>query len=149
MKKLLASLAVALSLGGCAHFDLGHLGGTIARDVSNVASVISGANVSPQAVVIAGNSVDALQDTATIYLRLPICKPHGTPVCRVTAATQPIKRTVLAMRMARNDFENWYAAHPNSAPPASLYDKVTAAAAALNDVITTYSIGAVVANIGR
>lgn len=137
--------AMTLPAGGCAHLDLGHLGATI----SNIAGVVTGANVSPQAVVVAVNAADGLQDTATAYLQLPRCRAGGTPICRQSAATQPLKRAVLTMRAARNDLEDWYAAHPNTAPPASLYEKVTGAARVLGDVINRYQAGPAIAAVAR
>lgn len=137
MRKL-AVLLLAFSLGGCA--TLGPWPASILNNIENVVGVITGATVTPQAVVIAGNSVDALEDTATAYLTLPLCRTGGTPVCRVKVATQPIKRTVLAMRAARDDLETWLRLHPNNAPPATLYEKVTAAITALNNVIAQYHI---------
>lgn len=149
MRKIITSLVLAASItfGGCATF--GEFGAKVAQDISNIAGIISGVTVTPQAVVIAANSVDALQDTATAYLRLPLCRAGGTPVCRARAATQPIKRAVLAMRSARNDLESFLAAHPGTAPPASLYDKVTAAVNALGDIIAQYRAAPVIAVIAK
>lgn len=136
MRKVLV-LALALGLSGCATLpDI--FGPRIAADIRNVAGIVSGITVTPQAVVIAANSVDALQDTATAYLRLPLCRTGGSPACRVKAATQPIKRAVLTMRTARNEIERFLAAHPGSAPPATMYEKLTAAISALNSVIAQY-----------
>lgn len=149
MRKLLVPLllAASLALGGCA--TLGSFGSKVAQDISNVAGIISGVTVTPQAVVIAANSVDALQDTATAYLRLPLCRAGGSPVCRVREATAPIRRAVLAMRAARNDLEAFLATHPATSPPASLYDKVTAAANALGDVIAQFRAGPAISAVAR
>lgn len=144
MKKLLLIplvIAASLTLSGCATF----LGSKVAQDLDNINNVLSGAALSPRAVVIAGNSVNAIQDTATAYLALPLCRSGSTPVCRIKAATQPIKRAVLAMRAARNGLEDWIDAHPGSAPPASLYEKVTAAISVLFAVITKYRVETVIA----
>lgn len=121
------ALAASLTLGGCA-------------SLNSISGILSGATVTPQAVVIASNAVDAVEDTATAYLQLPRCRPNVTPICRVSAATQPIKRAVMAMRAARDDLKVWMRVHPNSAPPASLYEKVTAAVNLVNDVIAQYRI---------
>jgi hypothetical protein len=141
---LLAAAIGALALGGCA--TTGGFGAAT-QDLTNVANVINNTNVTPQAVVIAANSVDALQDTATAYLRLPRCVAGGTRICRVSAATGPIKRTVLAMRSARRDLEAYLRTHPGSAPPPDLYTKVAAAVTALSNVIDQYNGRQVIAAI--
>lgn len=147
MRKVLLALALSLALSGCTTSGL--FGTKLSQDISNIGNLLSGVTVTPQAVIIAGNSVDALQDTATAYLRLPLCRTGGSPICRERAATAPIRRTVLAMRAARNSLEEYLAAHPGSSPPATLYERVTAAVSALSAVITQYRADHVVAVIAK
>lgn len=126
MKKLV--LLLALSLGGCA---------TLQTDWN----VLTGASVSPTAVIVAGNSFDVLEATATNYLRLPRCKAGGPVVCSNPQAVVEIKTAVRAGRVARNNLEAFMISNPGQLGPTGLYSALVAASKTLQQVFFLYNIG--------
>lgn len=131
MKKIFAVVALALSLGGCANFT----------SFSDVVSRITTAQVSPQAVYLAENSFDAIEVTATGYLR--ICHARmSTPGCSSTAIAQVIP-AVRSGRIARSNINAFMKAHPDALGATGLYDALVTATSTLQSVATTYNIAGV------
>jgi hypothetical protein len=128
MKKLLA-IAVALSLGGCA---------SLQKDWN----AVTGATVSPEAVLVAGNSFDALEATATNYLTF--CKANrALPVCsNYVGARKQILPAVRAARVARNNLETFIQQNPGQLGPSGLYNALTSAVATLQGIVNSYAVGA-------
>ena len=124
MRKILA-VVFALTLSGCAGFQL-----------------LSGTSVPPTAVYVAVNSFDAVEATATNYLRLKKCSPTSGSVCRSPTATAKIIPAVRSGRVARTNLEQFYKDNPGALGPASLYNALVTATSTLNGIMQAYNIGA-------
>lgn len=127
MKKLLIAATLALSLVGCANLQ-------------NAYNTVTGASVSPTAVYVAANSFDAVEVTATNYLRLKKCSPSSGPVCRDPAATAKIIPAVRSGRVARNNLLAFMKANPGQLGPVGLYNALTSATQTLQQVEATYGV---------
>ena len=128
MKKIFVALALALSLGACANLQ---------ADWTRLTSV----QVSPQAVYLAENGFDAVEVTATTYLK--ICHARmSTPGCSSTAIAQVIP-AVRSGRIARTNLAAFMKAHPDALGAAGLYDALVTATNTLQSVSTTYNIAGV------
>ena len=120
-------LATALTFGvaGCAQLQ-------------NAYNVVTGAQVSPQAVVVAASTFDAFEVTATNYLRLRRCTGSNGPICRDPAVTPKIIAAVRAGRVARNNLKAFLRAHPGQLGPTGDYDALIAATQTLQQVLAAY-----------
>jgi hypothetical protein len=127
MRKLLILAAVGLSLGGCA-------------SVTKTWDTITGATVSPAAVIVAGNSFDAIEATATNYLTF--CKANRSVAgCgSYLSARKAILPAVRSGRVARNNLENFMAANPGALGPSGLYNALVTSINTLQAVATQYNI---------
>ena len=120
--RVLAVLALgALALSGC-----------------STISTLTGTTISPTQVIVAGNSFDAVEETATNYLKLPLCP--GATLCRTAAATKAIVPAVRAARAARNQMEAYVNANPGSPAPVSLYNAAITAISALESTLAQYNV---------
>lgn len=130
MRKLFIIATLGLGLAGCA---------TIKQDYA----IITGATVSPAAVIVAGNSFDAIEATATNYLTF--CKANRSlPVCaNYVAARKTILPAVRSGRVARNNLENFLTANPGALGPSGLYNALVTAINTLQGVASTYNIAGV------
>ena len=128
MRKLLIGFMFALSLGACA-------------SLQNTIDTITGATVSPRAVYLAENSFDAIEVTATGYLRICHAK-MTTPGCSSTAIAQVIP-AVRSGRIARSNLDSFMKAHPDALGASGLYDALVTATNTLQSVSTTYNIAGV------
>jgi hypothetical protein len=135
MRKLFAitALALALSVGGCAT--------PFGQKVEGVVSAITGATVSPQAVIVASNVFDGLERTATNYLRLKKCN-GSTPICRDPGATKAIIPAIRSGRVARNNLQQFMTDHPGQLGPTGLYDALQSSINTLQSAFAQYNIGA-------
>lgn len=129
-KKVFAVFAITVLLSGCA-------GG-----VRGTWDLLASSQVSPTLVIVAGNSFDALEVTATNYLRLPRCNSFNGPVCRSPQVTVKLIPAVRAGRVARNNLERFLREHPGQLADQGLYDALTATTQTLQDIIVQYNIGA-------
>lgn len=129
MRKILLCVALAAGLAGCS-------------TLQNAYDVVTSASVSPTMVIVAGNSADALEATATNYLKLKRCTGSNGPICRSPTATAQLIPAVRAVRVARTNLESFLAANPGALGPTGLYNALTAATATLQSVISQYNIGA-------
>lgn len=127
MKKIII-ICLALSLSGCAG---------ITRLIDSATSV----TVSPQSVVIAANSFNAIEATATNYLHLTRCDKTTSKVCRDKAVTAILIPAVLNARKARNDLVAFQKAHPGELGTQGLYDALQLAITTLTGIMDTYHIG--------
>jgi hypothetical protein len=130
MKKLLLGIALALSLTACA---------SVQNDWAKIAALTS-SQVTVTTVAVAGNTFDALEATATAYLRLPRCSGTNGPACRDPSATKKIIPAVRAGRVARNNLEQFFLDHPGQLGPQGLYDALQASIGTLQSVINIYNI---------
>lgn len=122
MKKLLL-LAAALSLGGCASLK-----------------VIAGLDVSPKAVIVASNTFDGLEITATKYLQLPACVNGGPIVCRNSVAVAKLVPAIKSGRTARNTLESLLAANNNAAIPVASFNTLQTAISSITSIVSQYNI---------
>lgn len=130
MRRVFLALTVAFTLSGCA-------------SISKVYDTVTGATVSPAAVVVAGNSFDALEATATNYL--VFCKANkALAACsNYIKVRKAILPAVRSGRVARNNLENFLTANPGQLGPSGLYNALIASINTVQAVINTYQIGSV------
>jgi hypothetical protein len=126
MRKILAVVA-CLGLAGCANLQ-------------NAWTVLSSTSVSPAAVNVAVNTFDALEATATNYLRLPRCANGGPIICRSPSATKQIIPAIRSGRYARNNLEQFIAAHPGQLGPQGLYDALMNSVNTLQSIYGQYNV---------
>lgn len=126
MRKLLIIGLAALSLAGCANLQ-------------NAWVAATSSTVSPTVVIVAANSFDALEVTATNYLKLPKCT-GASSVCRSPEATAKIIPAIRAGRVARNNLEQFMRDHPGQLGSQGSYDALKAAIDTLNGIFSQYSI---------
>lgn len=131
MKKLAVILVLTLSLGGCALF----------QRLESIGSELASSHVSPSAVVIAANTFDALEASATNYLRLKRCSPTTGPICRDPAFTAKIIPVVRSGRVARDNLILFMRAHPGQLAPQGVYDALVASINTAQAIITQYNAG--------
>lgn len=129
MKRIILALSLAFALAGCA-------------SLSNTWNAVTGATVSPAAVIVAANAFDALEVTATNYLKLVKCNGSNGPVCRDPAATKVIVPAVRSGRVARNNLEQFLKDNPGQLGPSGLYNALTASINTLQGVVAQYQTGA-------
>jgi len=128
MKKLLLVVILALPLGAC---------GTL----QNVWNIVTGASVTPNQAYIAANAFDAVEVTATNYLKLPACGSAGaSSLCRTQAAVNTIVPAIRSGRVARNNLEAAVTGANGAPVSASLYTALTAQTSTLQTIITQYGI---------
>lgn len=120
MRKFLFAMPLLAALAGCA---------TIAT--------LEGTTVSPTQVVVAANAFDAVEATATNYLKLPLCP--GAVVCRTVAGVKAIVPLIRSGRQARTAMEAYVTANPGQAVPVTLYDTTMTAVSALQSALAQYN----------
>jgi hypothetical protein len=133
MRKIIIAAMMALAVSGCA---------PQLQKVKNAWNVLTASSISPEAVVIAVNSFDALEATATNYLRLKRCNGDNGPICRDPAATEKLVPAIRSGRVARNDLEQFLKDHPGELGPSGLYDPLQTSINAIQNIIAQYNIGA-------
>lgn len=117
----------ALSLGACS---------TLQNDFA----IITGATVSTAAVSVAGNSFDALEATATNYLKLARCSGSNGPICRDPKATAALIPAVRGARIARNNLESFLVANPGQLGPSGLYNALSTSLNTLEAIFSQYNV---------
>jgi hypothetical protein len=128
MRKIALVLSLAFGLASCA-------------GLNNAYTTLSGTTVSPTAVYIAANAFDAVEVTATNYLKLKQCSSTSGKICRSPAATKQIIPAVRSGRVARTNLENYMNQNPGALGPVGLYNALTAATNTLQAVVAQYNIG--------
>jgi hypothetical protein len=113
-------LTGGLALSGC-------------NTISNLYTIASG-SASPSQVYVAANAFDAVEGTATQYLRLPLC-PQSQPVCRTKTTSQVVYNNVKTARAARNALEAYMTANPGAPVPVSNYNILVTALQTLNALV--------------
>lgn len=127
MNKVLLILALVVTLGGCSQFD---------RVFSSAGDI----QVSIVTVAVAGNTFDAVEATATNYLRLVKCNGSNGPICRSPTATKRIIPAIRAGRVARNNLEQFFIDHPGALGPKGDYDALLSAISTLQSIFNQYNI---------
>ena len=110
--------------------------------LQNVYDTLNGTSVSPTAVYVAANAFDAVEATATNYLRLKKCTTTSGPVCRNPTATAQIIPAVRSGRVARTNLENFMVQNPGALGPVGLYNALTTATSTLQAIVNQYNIKA-------
>lgn len=128
MKKalLVATLALALTAGGCA-------------TVQKITGAVTGATVDTTAVYVSANSYDAAAKIANAYLALPRC-PVQAPACRDPAVTAQLAPLLRAAYSSRTQLVAYSVAHPGVLGPQGLYDALVASGTALSQALAAYNI---------
>jgi hypothetical protein len=121
MKKLLLIIPLALSLGACA-------------SLNTAWTVVTGASVSAQQIVVAANAYDAGEATATQYLLYCKAAVPAPSYCALTTR-RSVVQTVRTARAARNALEPYIIS--GTAGPAALYNTLVAAVTQLQSQIPT------------
>jgi hypothetical protein len=127
-----AVLAIGLSLGGCAKLV------EATQFISTASAAVEDLSVSPEMVLIASNSFDAVQVTATNYLRLKRCTGDNGPICRDPAVTPSIIAMIKAGRVARDDLQKFMRDHPGSLGKTGLYSALTQSVTTIQAMMATY-----------
>lgn len=130
MKKFFALVALAAVLSGCA-------------SLTKTWDIVTGATVSPAAVVVAGNAFDALEATATNYLVFCRSNRASATCIGYVKARKQIIPAVRSGRVARNNLEAFLSANPGQLGPSGLYNALVSSINTLQGVAAQYNIGAV------
>lgn len=135
MRKLMIAVALTLGvgLGGC---------GT-AGTLQKAWDVATSTKVSPAAMVIARESFNVVEVTATKYLRLRKCSATSGPVCRSPVASRKIIPAVRNGVLARNSMVQFMRAHPGELGPAGVYDALNLSIDGLKKIFADYQIGGI------
>ena len=125
MKKFLLVIPLALSLGACASLQ------ALQTDVGNAFGVLTGTSIPPTALIVAANSYDAAEATATNYLIY--CSSNKTVQPCALSNRQAVVKAVRAGRVVRGQLET-YISSGTSAPPA-LYQEILGIISSVQSVI--------------
>ena len=124
MKRLLTALFLATALVGCAKIESAY-------------QAVTTTSISPQQVYIAANAFDAIEASATQYLRLPVC---GKLPCRNPSATNSLVASIRAGRLARNKLEASVNAAPNAPVDANLFATLTSSTTTIKAILAEFGV---------
>lgn len=96
--------------------------------------------VTPSQVIVAANGFDALEATATTYLRLPPCGAQAPTVCRDASVVAQIVPAIRAGRAARNTLEAAIKSSSGAPVNTSVFTALTTAVTALQAIFTQNGI---------
>lgn len=133
MRKLFTAFALAAALvtaGGCSTL----------QKAQNAFDIITATKVSPAAVILAADTFNALEVSATNYLRLPRCTVTSGPVCRDRLAARAIIKAVRTGRPVRDRLEVFLRDHPGELGPQGLYDALTNTAQTIQAIFNEYQV---------
>ena len=130
MKKLLILIIAALAISGCAQL----------QKFEDAISIMASSKVSPTAVIVAVNSFDAVEVSATNYISLPKCTATNGPICRNAAATAQIIKVIRSGRIARNNLLQLMKDHPGELATQGLYDALNTAIDTVKAVYSQYNV---------
>lgn len=103
---------------------------------------VSAVKVNPTLVIVAANTFNALEATATNYIRLPACVPENRPICREPEVAAIIIPAVYSGRSARNGLRDFYRKYPNTPlGPQGLFDALTSTNDILQQIFAQHKIG--------
>lgn len=135
MKYLAAAgaISLALLLGGCTPSDLLP---TPIKNLINTYGALTDASVPPAAVIVAGNSFDAVEVTAKNIVIA--CTPAARPAACNDVALGNLIKAVKAGRTARDGLEGFLADHPGQLGSKGLYDALQKAISTIQAAIAAY-----------
>jgi len=101
---------------------------------------LSSTNVPVKSIIVAANTVDAAESTATAYLK--ICTPVPAPKgCDDALIQNKIIPAVKAIRAARTAAEDFVAANPNATlGPATLVSAISTAVTTLQQIVSSNAV---------
>lgn len=127
-----AVLAAAVLLSGCESVQ-------IFRQTWEAAKSIV---VNKKAVIVAVQSFNAAEASATAYIRQKHCPPGiQKPTCMSPPIREQLVIAMTAGRPARDALLDFVEAHPNEIGDQGLYDALKAATASLKNIFAVYKIG--------
>lgn len=130
MRKTVTVLLLCVNLAGCASFGR----------VQDTFSILTETQISPTAAVVAANAFNAMEATATNYLRLKRCTLATGPICRDPVVTTKIIPAVRSGRAARDALIRFVRQHPGQLGASGLYDALVASTNTLQVVYAQYGI---------
>lgn len=133
MKRLFALLLLAPLLGACAT--------PFGQELKNIYGAATGATVTPAAVLVAGNSFDAVEKTATNYIVFCTANRANPACANFITIRGKLAPAVRSGRAARTNLEAFMNTHPGALGPTGLYNALQAAVQTLQDVMNQYHIG--------
>lgn len=122
MRKLLPVLLGTVLLGGCAQLD---------NNLTNAYDLLTQTSIPPTALIVAANSFDAIEATATNYL--VYCKTNTAFQACAKSNRQAVIKAVRAGRILRTQVESYISTGTN-APPA-LYQEALGIVTTLQGLI--------------
>lgn len=128
LRHVVLAVALALPVGACS-------------TVQQAWNVATSAEVPAQAVVVAANSFNALEVTATNYLRLPKCGKTPSVVCRSPTVSAKLYPLVRSGRKARDAALQFLDTHPGQLGDKGLYDALITSINVLQVVMDQYNVG--------
>jgi hypothetical protein len=123
VKKLLAVVLLAASLGGCAT--------QFGTRIESAIGIITSASVSPTQIIVASNAFDAGEASATQYLLF--CKANPAQAICALKTRQTVVSAVRAGRAARNQLEPYVTS--GQAGPIAIYNTLVATVTSLQNNI--------------
>jgi hypothetical protein len=129
MRKIIlaAAMTCVVILGGCAQLQ-------------NDWNIVTGATISPTSIYVAANAFDALEQTATNYLKLPACGTNAPTLCRNQAAVSAIVPLIRSGRIARNQLEAAVSNGGSTPIPATAYSVLQNAISSLKQIFAEYGL---------
>lgn len=132
MRKIVLVLVAALALGACSK---------TLQDAKNTFDILTSTKISPTSVILAANAFDALEVSATNYLRLTKCSALNGPVCRNPEASRAIIKAIRVGRPIRNKLITFLRDHPGELGPQGLYDALNNTAQTIQAIFVQYNVG--------
>lgn len=132
LRRALAVVAMAMMVTGCAQLQ------STWQKIETAYEVVTTQEISPRAVYVARNAFNAVEVTATQYLKLRRCDGSNAPICRDPAVTPKLIATVRSGRLARNDLTKFMKDHPGQLGPRGLYDALVGATNTISDMLAEY-----------
>jgi len=127
-----ALLAVGLLMSGCESVQ-------IFKQTWDAAKSIV---VNKKAVIVAVQSFNAVEATATVYIRQKHCPPGiQKPTCMSPPIREQLVVAMNAGRGPRDSLLDFVEAHPDEIGDQGLYDALKAATASLKNILAAYKIG--------
>lgn len=117
MRKLALALSLSLVLPGCAAI----------KDITNAYTFVTTATVSPSTILIAANSFDGLEGTATNYF--DHCRANLSEAICSAPNRRFVIKAVRSGRAARDKLETYITS--STPAPASIYNSLIAAITSL------------------
>lgn len=113
------------------------------KSLGTAYSTVTSVKITKTQVYVAANAFDAVEVTATNFVRLPTCKAGQTFLadqCSTKAAIAKLVPAIRAGRAARNNLETFAKDHPGEIGASGLYAALTTAISTIKTVLTSYGV---------